>query len=167
MSSYRKASGARLHFVQCVFVLHSDLHPCQRLQGFSRKVPFIYGDKPTKTGCLPSMLLIHLIKHVPFVFELYTYANRVACVSFFSPGSGRSHKHTSSLCFSPFVQFLQAISPLFSSSFPSLAAVSDNYFQTSGPGGALVLSKAAFIKNSHICIRGLSQRRGEENGTLT
>lgn len=89
------------------------------------------------------------------------------CVSFFSPGSGRSHKHTSSLFFSPFVQFLQANSPLFSTSFPSLAAVSDNYFQTSGPGGASYYPKLLSSKNSHICIRGLSQRRGEENGTLT
>lgn len=47
-------------------------------------------------------------------------------------------------------------SPLFPSpSFtlsPSLPAVRDNYFQTSGPLGEAVLSKAAFIKNSRSCV---------------
>ncbi|KAL7381941.1 hypothetical protein ABVT39_013911, partial [Epinephelus coioides] len=31
-------------------------------------------------------------------------------------------------------------------------AVRDNYFQTSGPLGEAVLSKAAFIKNSRSCV---------------
>ncbi len=47
-------------------------------------------------------------------------------------------------------------SPLFPSpSFTlplSLPAVRDNYFQTSGPLGEAVLSKAAFIKNSRSCV---------------
>lgn len=64
----------------------------------------------------------------------------------FSPASERSHKTHFHSCFSHSLQFLQAISPLFTSLFPSLVAVSDNYFQTSVPMGELLSSKDAFIK---------------------
>lgn len=47
-----------------------------------------------------------------------------------------------SLFFPPSLSFTVSLSP---------PAVRDNYFQTSGPLGEAVLSKAAFIKNSRSC----------------
>lgn len=50
--------------------------------------------------------------------------------------------------------------------FLSLPAVRDNYFQTSGPLGEAVLSKAAFIKNSCSCVDvfALQCREWERDG---
>lgn len=61
--------------------------------------------------------------------------------------------HKDTFCFLSFLQFLLIFTPLyFFQSLPlSPPAVRDNYFQTSGPMGEAVLSKAAFIKKSRSC----------------